>query len=118
MRILIADDDFQVRGALRLLIEQQFDTAVVDDISSAGQLLEISLDKEPDVILFDWELPGGDRSKLLREIRYRYPAAAVIALSSLPESKKEALNCGARAFISKNDSPEAFVPLIQAFAAK
>ena len=117
MRILIADDDLQVRGALRLLIEQQFDNAVVDEISRAGQLLETSLTSNPDVILLDLELPGSDRHKLLQETRCRWPAAVVIAMSALPESKREAMVWGATAFISKNDPPAAFIPLLRPIAA-
>ncbi|XUX00200.1 MAG: response regulator transcription factor [Dehalogenimonas sp.] len=117
MRILIADDDFQVRGALRLLIEQQFDDVVVEEISAAGQLLELHQCASPDLILLDWELPGEDRFSLLQDLKARCPDAAVVVLSALPESRKEALVCGARAFISKNDPPELFIPLLRAFAA-
>ncbi|APV45243.1 Response regulator receiver domain-containing protein [Dehalogenimonas formicexedens] len=116
MRVLIADDDLQVRRALRLLIEQHFDHVVIEEAAAAEQLLEISPGNSPDLILLDWELPVNNRSGLFRGIRNKCPEAAVVALSALPESRKEALACGCRAFISKNDPPEAFIPLLRAMA--
>jgi two-component system, LuxR family, secretion system response regulator SsrB len=112
MRVLIADDDYQVRGALRLMIEQQFESVVFDEISNLGPLVEVSLLTNPDLILIDWELPGGSQYDLLRQVRNRCPNTLIVVLSALPESKKEALRCGA-AFISKNDPPETFIALIK-----
>ena len=113
MRVLIADDDdYQVRCALRLLIEQQFETAAIDEISSFGQLIEKSVTAMPDILLLDCELPGGDQVTFMGEIGSRYPSVSVVALSALPESRKEALDCGASAFISNNDPLEIFISII------
>jgi DNA-binding NarL/FixJ family response regulator len=112
MRVLIADDDYQVRGALRLMIEQQFESVVVDEVSNLGPFLEMSILTDPNLILIDWELPGGDQCNLLRQIRDRCPNTSIVAMSALPESRKAALNCGV-CFISKNDPPEIFTAIVK-----
>ena len=118
MRILIADDDYQVRGALRLLIEQQFETTGIEEISSFRQLIENCVTAAPDILLLDWELPGGDRFRFMGDIGRKYPSMAVVALSALPESGKEALDCGASAFISKNDPPGTFITVITRLSSR
>ena len=62
MRILLADDNAEIRAALRLLLEELGER----DISEAAdelQLLSVLGQSPVDVILLDWELPeGGSRS--------------------------------------------------------
>ena len=58
MRVLLADDQPQVRSALRLLLEEEPGLSVVDEVVSAGELLSRVEVTCPDLILLDWELPG------------------------------------------------------------
>jgi DNA-binding NarL/FixJ family response regulator len=117
MRVLIADDDYQVRGALRLIVEQQFEAVVVDEVSRLETLLGKSILTNPDLILIDWELPGGNQCNLLRHIRDICPDTSIVAISALPESRKEALNCGA-GFISNNDPPEIFTAIFKSLTER
>ncbi len=106
MRVMIADDDVQVRSALRLLLEQRQDAELAAEADSADEIIATASAIAPDVILLDWQLCGNDSRSLLRLLRYKYPDVAVIALSARPESKRCAIEAGACAFISKNDPPE------------
>jgi len=104
MRFLLADDQAEVRSALRLLLEQEPGMDVVGEAAGVQELL--ALVAQPDLVLLDWELPGPPAIALLPALRSRYPHVRVIALSGRPEARQEALEAGIDAFVSKGDPPE------------
>ncbi len=106
MRVLIADDQPQVRSALRLLLKQEPGVTVVGEAEDTQQALELAAGQRPDLVLLDWELPKNAGQCLLPTLRARCPHTKVIALSGRPEARKEALAAGADAFVSKGDPPE------------
>jgi DNA-binding NarL/FixJ family response regulator len=108
LRVLIADDDDKVRSALRLLLEQRADTAVVAETGRAREVAALSAATQPNVILLDWELPG-ECHRLMHEIQATCPGAKIVALSARPESRREAMCCGSCCFVSKNDAPEVLI---------
>ena len=111
MRILIADDQHEVRFALRVLLDRQPGLVVMDDTADADTLLARTEDVCPDVLLLDWELPGlaAESLSVLREM---CPALLVIALSGRPEMRSAALSAGVDAFVSKADPPEALLEAV------
>ncbi len=111
MRVLIADDQPQVRSALRLLLKQQPGMTVVGEAGDAEQALELAAAHQPDLVLLDWELPdrGG---AVLAELRVVRPGLVVVALSSHPEARWAALAAGANAFVSKGDPPDRLLATI------
>lgn len=106
MRIVLADDQPEVLSALRFLLEQEEDTEVVGEVTSASSLVEIVSTLRPDVVLVDWELPGLEPGALLATARSLPMRAAVVALSGRPEAKRLAMTAGVDAFVSKGDPPE------------
>ena len=58
MRVLIADDQPQVRSALRLLLRQDPAMVVVGEAGDAEEALKLAATRTPDLVLLDWELPG------------------------------------------------------------
>jgi DNA-binding NarL/FixJ family response regulator len=115
MKVFIADDQKEVRSALRLILEHN-SVEVIGEANQYQQLLE-SLDiYHPDVLLFDWELPGNPFRSLspvdpLPELMACCAGMQVIVMSCLPESRLETapLACG---FISKSDPPEKFMQAV------
>jgi DNA-binding NarL/FixJ family response regulator len=114
MRVLIADDQPQVRSALRLLLKQEPGMIVVGEAEDTQQALELADGQRPDLVLLDWELPGpwsagplkNAGQRLLPALRARCPRVTVVALSGRPEARQAALDAGADAFVSKGDPPE------------
>ena len=105
MRILLADDEPNVRSALRLLLEQEAGLTVVAEVeNSKGLVSQLEADC-PDLLLLDWELPGGKGGELIPALREKCPELVIIALSSRPEARRAALNAGADDFLSKGGSP-------------
>ena len=106
LRVLVADDEANVRSALRLLLEQEPIACLVSEAASAECLLHCTVTVQPDVVLLDWDLPGLHAPSLLPALRDACPWLTVIALSGRPEERVEALAAGADAFVSKVDAPE------------
>lgn len=113
MRVLIADDEMNVRSALRLLLEQEPDITVAGEVASYKELLARVKETSPDLILLDWELSCGVESELLTSLQQVLPGAHVVVLSSRPEIRKMALSFGAAAFVSKEEPPERLLTVIR-----
>ena len=106
MKILIADDNPEVRSALRLLLEHDIFQATVLEVSDTSSLFVCLKEYCPNVVFLDWELPGFQGDDNYIRLRSRCPRTKVIALSSKFEARQEAVTAGVDAFISKSESPE------------
>lgn len=112
--ILIADDQPQVRRALRLLLEQELVADVVGEAAEAGSLLTQVSAGCPNLVLLDWELPGMAAQDVLIALRQTCATLTIIVLSGQPEADRDALRAGADAFVSKADPPEQLLAAIRA----
>lgn len=115
MRILLADDQPQVRFALRTLLERQPGFEVVGEARNGQDLRDQIEPACPDLVLLDWELPGERALDSLSNLRTMYPALRVIALSGRSEARQAALQAGVDAFVSKSDPPEHLLAAIRNF---
>jgi two-component system response regulator NreC len=120
MDVLLADDRAEVRSAIRLLLEEQRGVDVVAEAADLEQLMLALEATQPDVVLLDWELPGsrsGGRptshsKRLMALMRRLCPGMLIIVMSGAPEVRGEAERCGADAFVSKADPPEALLAVL------
>jgi DNA-binding NarL/FixJ family response regulator len=112
MRLLLADDQMNVRSALRLLLSQNDSLQIVGEAADATSLLQAVAQKHPDLVLLDWELPGLPPEQLLRLLWYERPSLKIIAMSSRPEAEPQALAAGIHAFLSKSQPPERVLSII------
>lgn len=106
MKLLIADDNPEVRSALRLLLEQEPLQALIAEASDTQSVLAHLREGCPMAILLDWELPGLHKNGVLQELRSCCQNVKIIALSSKYEARREALAIGVDAFVSKTEPPE------------
>jgi DNA-binding NarL/FixJ family response regulator len=106
MRVLLADDQLNVRSALRLLLEQETDFQVVGETADATGLLLAVSEKAPDLVLLDWELPGLPATQLVRLLQYERPSLKIIAMSSRPEAERQTGEAGVNTFLNKNETPD------------
>lgn len=118
-KIILADDEASLRSAMRLRLEYEPGLSVVGEATNVGSLLAQAEAKLPDILLIDWELPGlanaGAGHQLLRTLRIWFPQIKVIALSSLPEAKAEALAARVDAFVSKAEPADQLIQLCRTF---
>ena len=112
MKLLIADDNPEVRSALRLLLEQEPLQALITEASDTQSVLAHLNESCPMAILLDWELPGLHKNGVLQELRSYCRNVKIIALSSKYEARREALATGVDAFVSKTEPPEQIVSIL------
>lgn len=110
MNVILADDEPQVRSAVRLLLEQESQVQIAGECDDLAALMSALPGVEPDLLLVDWEMSGAfPRSELIRRLRQQYPHLKVIAMSGRPEARAQAFLAGADGFVSKGDPPEALL---------
>jgi len=101
-RILVADDNSEMRNYLKRLLEMHWNVKVVEDGAKA---LEAARAQQPDLVLSDVMMPGLDGFELLRKLREdnRTNSIPVILLSARAgeESYIEGMNAGADDYIVK-----------------
>jgi CheY-like chemotaxis protein len=122
LRILVADDQWEVCSALQLLLSHETGMLIVGQAKSAAELLDVLEKTSPDLVLLDWELPGlatpGARTQArqkqepvmtIGDLQERFPGVKLVALSCRLEARAEAKAGNTDGFISKVDPPEVVV---------
>ncbi len=113
MRILLADDQKEVRSSLKMLLEHEFDSVDIAEASDLSSLIIMAKENNPDLILLDWELAYLRISDVIPALRYLCTNLKIIAMSSYPEASKSAVSAGVDAFISKGEQPEKLLDTIR-----
>ncbi|HEX2947785.1 MAG TPA: response regulator transcription factor [Clostridia bacterium] len=113
MRVLIADDQADVRSALMILLEHMNDDFNFEEAEDAAGLFEKAVTFRPDLILLDWELSGSSMWDEVSNLRKLARGTAIIALSSRPEAARTARAAGVDAFVSKGENSDALLAAIQ-----
>lgn len=113
LRVVLADNQPEIRSALRLLLEEEAGLAVAGEAADSAALLSLLAESEVDLVLLDWELPGLAGPSLLESVRRLRPALPVVALSGRPEARGESLAAGADAFVSKGEPPERLLATVR-----
>ena len=104
-RILLADDNPDLRSALRLLLETRLDLTLITEARDMEHVLAQVEDTRPDCIILDWELPGRPKRERVQVLRTLVPGLKIIVTSARPEARAEALSEGADEFAGKSDPP-------------
>jgi two-component system, NarL family, response regulator DesR len=106
VRVLLAEDQAMVRGALSALLSLEDDIEIVAEASRGDEVLPAALDTLPDVALLDIEMPGGDGLEAAAVLHERLPSCLVLILTTLGRSGylRRAMESGAVGFLLK-DAP-------------
>jgi two-component system response regulator DesR len=108
IRILIAEDQGMVRGALTALLNIESDLEVVAEARTGPEALAAALQHKPDVVLTDIEMPGMTGLDLAAALRDQGSTARIIILTTFARSGylRRALEVGASGYLLK-DAPSA-----------
>jgi len=106
VRVLLAEDQAMVRGALSALLALEEDVEIVAEISRGDEVVPAALDALPDVALLDIEMPGGDGLGAAAALKERLPSCRVIILTTFGRAGylRRAMGSGAVGFLLK-DAP-------------
>ena len=106
IRILLAEDQAMVRGALAALLRLEPDLEVVAEVSEGGQVLAAASRFRPDVALLDIEMPGGDGLEAAQALHQSLPSCRIVILTTFGRSGylRKAMESGAVGFLLK-DAP-------------
>lgn len=106
IRVLLAEDQSLVLGALAALLELEPDISVVARARDGTEALRLAEETAPDVVLTDIEMPGMTGLDLAAELRRRQHPARVIIVTTFARGGylRRALDAGAAGYLLK-DAP-------------
>jgi two-component system response regulator DesR len=104
IRVLLAEDQGMVRGALATLLALEADIEVVAQCSRGDEVVAIALAARPDVALLDIEMPGLDGLKAASLLHQAMPDCTIIILTTFgrPGYLRRAMEAGATGFVVKD----------------
>jgi two-component system response regulator DesR len=108
IRVMIAEDQAMVRGALAALLALEGDIEVVAQVGRGDEVVDAAIAAHPDVALLDIEMPGLDGLTAAGALRERVPECRVLILTTFgrPGYLRLAMERGAAGFLLK-DAPAA-----------
>jgi len=106
IRILLAEDQTMMRGALRTLLSLEEDMTVVAEVERGDRVVEVALTTRPDVALLDIEMPGVDGIEAAAALHAALPGCRSVILTTFgrPGYLRRAMEQGVAGFLLK-DSP-------------
>lgn len=106
IRVLLAEDQAMVRGALAALLGYEPDLEIIGSAADGLQALALAEAQRPDVLVSDVEMPGLDGLGLAQAVRERGLPTRVLMLSTFarPGYLRRALDAGAAGYVLK-DAP-------------
>ena len=108
IRVLIAEDQAMVRGALKALIALEPDISVVAEVARGEEVVPAAVRAEPDVALLDIDMPGLDGIAAAAALRAELPRCRSLILTTFgrPGFLRRAIEAGAAGFVLKDAPPE------------
>jgi two-component system, NarL family, response regulator DesR len=108
IRVLLAEDQAMVRGALAALLALEGDIEIVAEVAQGDAVVPAARATHPNVALLDIEMPGGDGLAAATALRTAMPACRVVILTTFGRSGylRRAMESGAVGFLLK-DAPAA-----------
>ncbi len=115
IRVLLAEDQAMMRGALALLLDLEDDLEVVAQVSSGDEVVAAVRQAGADVALLDIELPGISGLDAAEALRDAVPACSVLIVTTFgrPGYLRRALEVGARGFLVKDGPVEGLAEAIR-----
>ncbi|WP_226347162.1 response regulator transcription factor [Agilicoccus flavus] len=106
IRLLLADDQALVRGALAALLSMETDLEVVAEVGRGDEVLPAVRAHRPDVVLLDVEMPGLDGIAAAAALREAREAVRILIVTTFgrPGYVRRGLRAGADGFVVK-DTP-------------
>jgi two-component system, NarL family, response regulator DesR len=115
IRVLLAEDQGMMRGALATLLGMEDDIEVVAQVDTGDKVLQTALESRPDVALLDIEMPGRSGLDAAADLRRELPSCRVLILTTFgrPGYLRRAMEAGAGGFLIKDGPVEELADAIR-----
>jgi two-component system, NarL family, response regulator DesR len=115
IRVLIAEDQAMVRGALASLLALEDDIEVVAEVERGDAVLDTARAQRPDVALLDIEMPGLDGISAAAELAAEVPETRTLILTTFgrPGYLRRAIESGVQGFMLKDAPAEQLADAIR-----
>jgi two-component system response regulator DesR len=106
IKLLLADDQALVRGAMAALLDMEPDLKVVAEVGRGDEVADAVVAHEVDVALLDVEMPGMDGVAAAREVSRVFPSCRTLMVTTFGRAGylRQAMAAGASGFVVK-DTP-------------
>lgn len=104
LRIIIAEDHYRVRRGMRQIVADEFPDAFIAEAENVASLKSQVFEKDWDLVISDFSMPGGNGLKALHQIRVQRPFLPVLMVSIYPEEQYAipVLSAGASGYLNKD----------------
>jgi two-component system, NarL family, response regulator DesR len=115
IRVLIAEDQAMIRGALAALLAIEPDIEVVAQVDRGDKVVQEALRAKPDIALLDIEMPGMDGISAAAALRTELPSCRVLILTVFgrPGYLRKAVDAGVSGFLLKDAPPDELASAIR-----
>ena len=115
IRVLIAEDQGMVRGALKVLLDLEADIEVVGEAGRGDEVVALAHRCDPDVALLDIEMPGMDGLDAAAALHAAVPSCVILILTTFgrPGYLRRAMEAGASGFLVKDGPVEELAAAIR-----
>jgi two-component system, NarL family, response regulator NreC len=116
IRLLLADDHAVLRSGLKLLLDARPDMQVVGEAADGSELLELTRQQQPDLILLDLTMPRLGGLEALPLLRQEAPHCHILVLTMHDDEGylRQALKSGASGYVLKRAADVELISAIQA----
>jgi two-component system response regulator DesR len=106
IRVLMAEDQGMVRGALATLLSLEPDIEVVAQVARGDEVVDAAMRERPDIALLDIEMPGATGLEAATSLAAEMPECRILILTTFgrPGYLRRAMEGGAAGFLLK-DAP-------------
>ncbi len=115
IRVLLAEDQAMMRGALAVLLGLEEDLEIVAQVDDGAEIVAQALASKPDVALLDIEMPNVSGLDAARELAERLPSCHVVIVTTFarPGYLQRAMEAGARGFLVKDGPADGLADAIR-----
>lgn len=119
VRVLVVDDHTLMREGVAAVIARQSDMIVMGQAADGAAALSLIEKEVPDVLLLDLRMPKMDGMTVIEKLRPRYPALAIVVLTTYDTDDDilRALRAGAKAYLLKDTPPDELAECVRAVHA-
>ncbi|MBL7914461.1 MAG: response regulator transcription factor [Bacteroidia bacterium] len=115
LRVIIFDDNKNVRESVKLLLSTTDTMEIVDSFENYDNLLKDIASTKPDVVIMDIDMPGVNGIEGVTKLRVKYPELPVLMLTGFEDDEKvfNSICAGANGYVLKNASMESLISQIE-----